>query len=72
LSQSSANASLASLRTAQNSLNHGNTNATCGEVGALINKAEQMTRTGKLSEADGQPLISTADDLRTALGCRSK
>jgi hypothetical protein len=72
LSQSSANASLASLRTAQNSLNHGNTSATCGEVGAFINKAEQMTRTGKLSEADGQPLISTAEDLQSSIGCRTR
>jgi hypothetical protein len=72
LSQGSGNALLASLRAAQNSLNRGNTRATCGQVGAFINKTEPLTRNGKLSEADGQSLISTAEALRTALGCRSK
>jgi hypothetical protein len=33
-------------------VNRGNTRATCGQVGAFINKAEQFTRNGKLSEAD--------------------
>jgi hypothetical protein len=72
LSRSSANGLLASLRAAQNSLNRGNTQATCGQVGAFMNKAEPMIRNGRLSESDGQSLISTAEDLRTALDCRSK
>jgi len=63
---------LASLTAAQNSLNRGNARATCGQVGAFINKAEQLSRNGKLSEADRESLITTAEDLRTALGCRSK
>jgi hypothetical protein len=72
LSQGSGKALLASLQAALNSLNRGNTRATCSQVGAFINKAQQFTRNGKLSETDGQSLISTAEDLHTALGCRIK
>jgi hypothetical protein len=72
VSQGSGKALLASLQAALNSLNRGNTRATCGQVGAFINKAQQFTRNGKLSETDGQSLLSTAEDLRTALGCRIK
>jgi FIMAH domain len=69
LSRSSANGLLASLRAAQNSLTRGNTQATCGQVGAFINKIQPVIRNGRLSESDGQSLISTAEDLRAALGC---
>jgi len=72
LSRSSANGLLASLRAAQNSINRGNTQATCGQVGAFINKTAPLIRNGRLSESDGQSLISTAEDLRTALGCGSR
>src|SRR5262249_37183178 len=62
LSRSSANGLLASLRAAQNSLNRGNTRATCGQVGAFINKTQPLIRNGRLSQSDGQSLISTAED----------
>jgi hypothetical protein len=66
------NALLAGLRAALKSLNRGSTRATCGQVGAFIYKVENFIDRGELSEAEGQLLISTADDLQTALACGSR
>jgi hypothetical protein len=72
LTRAPANALLAGLRAALKSLDRGSTRATCGQVGAFINKVQNIIDQGELSAADGQSLIGTAQDLRTALGCRSK
>jgi hypothetical protein len=72
LTHGHGNALLAGLRAAVKSLNRGSTRATCGQVGAFINKVQTFINRGELSESEGQSLLSTAEDLRTALGCRSK
>jgi hypothetical protein len=72
LTHGHGNALLAGLRAALKSLERGSTRATCGQVGAFINKLQTFIDKGELSKADGQSLISTAQDLRTALGCGSK
>lgn len=66
------NALLAGLRAAFNSLNRGSTRATCGQIGSFVSKVQTFMGQGELNEADGRFLISTAEDLRTALGCGSK
>jgi hypothetical protein len=72
LAHGHGNALLTGLRAAVKSLNRGSTGATCGQVGAFITKVQAFINQGELSEAEGQSLISTAEDLRTALGCGSR
>ena len=72
LAHGHGNALLAGLRAAIKSLNRGSTRATCGQVGAFINKVQTFVNQGELSESEGQSLLSTAQDLRTALGCGSR
>jgi hypothetical protein len=66
------NALLASLRAALNSINRGNANAACGQLAAFVSKVQSIMRQGQLNQANGQALISDANDLRAALGCGNK
>jgi hypothetical protein len=66
------NALLASLRAGLNSINRGNAQAACGQVGAFVAKVHALTSQRQLNQANGHALISAANDLRAALGCGSK
>jgi hypothetical protein len=72
LTHGHGNALLAGLRAALSSLNRGSTRATCGQIAAFINKVQNFIDQGELNEADGQSLLSTAQDLQTALSCRNR
>lgn len=69
LAHGHGNALLAGLRAAVKSLSRGSTLATCGQMGAFINKVQNFVDQGELSEAEGQGLINAANDLRAVLGC---
>jgi hypothetical protein len=69
LSHGHGNAMLASLRAALKSINGGNTETACGQVGGFIGKVQEYMADGELSQGDGLSLIRTANNLRTALGC---
>src|SRR6266850_384541 len=63
------NALLLILRAALNSINRGHAQAACGLTGAFIKIVQAFTSHGQLNGADGQALISAANNLRAALGC---
>jgi ABC-type transporter Mla subunit MlaD len=44
-------------------------NAACGLLKAFINEVEAFIQANKLTEAEGQPLIDQATDIRTQLNC---
>jgi hypothetical protein len=71
LPHGSGNALLASLRAALNSINRGNAQAACGQLGAFVGKVQAFTGQGQLNQGNGQALITSANDLRAAMGCGS-
>ncbi len=60
----------AKLEAAIASLYKGNTNATCGQLRALINQINAFINDGTLTSTEGQDLIDAADNMRNELGCR--
>lgn len=44
-------------------------NAACGLLKAFINEVEAFIQSNKLTEAEGQPLIDQATDIREQLNC---
>jgi hypothetical protein len=69
LSHGDGNALIATLQAALRSLDRGSTDAACGQLGAFIGQVQEYTSEGELNAATGQALISSANDVRTAIGC---
>jgi hypothetical protein len=67
-----ANALLASLRAALNSIDRGNANAACGQLGAFVGKVQSLVSQRQLNQTDGQVMINSGNDLRSTLGCGSR
>jgi PKD domain len=59
----------AKLRAAIASANRGDTNATCGQLGAVMNDLAALTNNGRLSQADSAALSSSTWAVHRALGC---
>ena len=59
----------AKYRAAQASLARGDLNSACGQLGAVLNDLDQMTKNGKLSQADSGALASATWAVHIALGC---
>ncbi len=68
LAPASSTALLASLSSAQRSLDAGNRSAACGQLGAFENKVRAF-RGRSLTPADADRLITTTRRVRTNLGC---
>jgi len=69
LNQGQGQALKSTLDTATRQLNAGNTTAACGPLQAFINLVEADVREGKLTAAQGQPLIEATTATRGELGC---
>jgi hypothetical protein len=63
LNQGNGNALTSKLENALMSLEDGNTNAACNQLGAFVNQVEALVNSGKLTEVQGQPLIDGANAL---------
>ncbi len=61
LPNGTANSLEAKLNAALASIEGGNANAALGQLGAFNNQVEALVKSGKLSAADGQTLLSLAD-----------
>jgi hypothetical protein len=59
----------AKLEAAMASAGRGNDNATCGQLGAVLNDLSAMTKNGKLSSNDSAALSSAVWAVHRALGC---
>ncbi len=57
------------LRNIERSLAREDTIAACNQLWDFIDTTQDKIDSGKLSSEDGQPLIDTAMELRTRLGC---
>ena len=69
LSQGNGNALTTKLQAAINSLNGGNATAGCNQLQAFINQTQAFINSGKLTPAQGQALIDSANALKAVLGC---
>ena len=69
LDKGEKNGLMAKYRAAAASGAGGNTNATCGQVGAALNDISALTQTGRLSQADSDALASATWAVHRALGC---
>jgi hypothetical protein len=61
LIQGQGNSLIAKLNAATKNLNNGNTNVAINELHAFINEVQADIRAGKLTPAQGQPLIDAAN-----------
>jgi hypothetical protein len=69
LSQGNGNALTAKLQAAISSLNNGNASAACNQLQAFINQVQAFINSGKLTPAQGQALIDSANAIKSVLGC---
>jgi hypothetical protein len=69
LNQGRANALTSKLQAAISSLNSGNTTAACNQLSAFINQTQAFIDSGKLTPPQGQPLINSANAIKSALAC---
>ncbi len=69
LNQGQGNSLTVKLEAAVASLGRGNTIAACNQLHAFINEVNAMIRSGRLTSQQGQSLIDSATNVRTALGC---
>ena len=49
----------------------GNSNAACGKLKGFTSKIENWVRTGHMTAAEGEPILTSAGNLRKTLQCRS-
>jgi PKD domain-containing protein/Big-like domain-containing protein len=69
LNQGEKNGLIAKYRAAAASAARGDTNATCGQLDAVLNDLSALTSTGQLSQADSDTLASATWAVHRALGC---
>ena len=69
LDKGEKNGLMAKYRAAAASAAGGDTNATCGQLGAALNDISALTKTGRLSQADSDALASATWAVHRALGC---
>jgi PKD domain len=69
LNQGEKNGLMAKYRAAAASAAAGDTNATCGQLGAALNDLSALTSTGRLSQSDSETLASATWAVHRALGC---
>ncbi len=67
LNRGNQNSLEAKLRAAENSLESGNVNAACGQLGAFVNEARAKQDSGALSSIAA--LIKLAEEIQAAIGC---
>jgi hypothetical protein len=69
LDKSEKNSLAAKYRAAAASAARGDNNATCGQLGAVLNDLSALTANGRLSKADSDALASATWAVHRALGC---
>jgi hypothetical protein len=69
LNQGQKNSLLSLLSALLESINDGNSVAICGQLDGLIAKVAQWISGGVLTSAEGQPLITSAKNLKKTYGC---
>jgi len=69
LTQGEKNSLIAKYRAAENSAGRGDTNATCGQLGAVLNDLSALVGNGRLSATDASALSSATWATHRALGC---
>jgi PKD repeat protein len=69
LNQGEKNGLMAKYRAAAASAAAGDTNATCGQLGAALNDLAALNSTGRISQADLDTLASATWAVHRALGC---
>lgn len=69
LNQGEKNGLIAKYRAAAASAARGDNNATCGQLGAVLNDLSALTTNGRLSQADSAALASATWAVHRALGC---
>ena len=69
LTQGEKNSLIAKYRAAENSAGRGDTNATCGQLGAVLNDLSALVGNGRLSATDASTLSSATWATHRALGC---
>jgi uncharacterized repeat protein (TIGR01451 family) len=57
------------LNAALDAINNGKTNVACNKLNDFISQVQSFINTGKLTPAQGQPLIDSARRVRNTLGC---
>ena len=60
---------ISKLNAALSAINNGQTNVACNKLSDFINQVQGYINNGTLSQAQGQPLIDSANSARAALGC---
>ena len=69
LTQNQGDALLNKITKAITSLGNGQTNASCGQLGAFINQVNAYINSGSLTQAQGQTLIDAANGIKASNGC---
>ena len=69
LDKGTENSLMSKLDAAFNALQRGNANAACGQLGAVINYAAAQSGK-KLTAAQAAMVVSSAQTIRTRLGCK--
>ncbi|HEV2217099.1 MAG TPA: PKD domain-containing protein [Candidatus Dormibacteraeota bacterium] len=69
LDKGQKNSLTAKYNAAAASAARGDTNATCGQLGAVLNDLAAMTKNGELSQSDSDVLASATWSVHRALGC---
>jgi hypothetical protein len=57
------------LNQALTSINSGNYSSACGKLGDYVTQVQNYINNGTISAAQGQPLITSANKVRNAIGC---
>jgi hypothetical protein len=60
---------ISKLNAALSAINNGQPNVACNKLNDFINQVQGYINNGTLSQAQGQPLINSANSARAALGC---
>jgi hypothetical protein len=60
---------ISKLNAALTAIQNGNTNVACNKLNDFISQVNAYINNGTLTQAQGQPLIVAANNIRTSLGC---
>jgi trimeric autotransporter adhesin len=71
LNQTNGQSLISRLQSALDYLNNGQTDKACDKLAEFIAKTQNFIDTNKLTSAQGQPLIDSANKIRNTLGCNN-
>jgi len=71
LSGSQRQGLLSKLQAALDAINQGKTSVACNKLDDFISQVQAFVNNGTLTQAQGQPLVNSAANVRNTLGCTS-